>query len=212
MQSWHILRGGEIYLGLRGDVDVARLADIVEAQDTVALLGLLNRRRVVRGDTVYVPAGMLHAIGPGILLAELQEPEDLSILLEWSGFELDGARDGHLGLGFDRALEAVDGRALSEDALDALISSDAWGSGALPPAATEYFRLERYRIATSAPVRVKPGFAVMIVTRGSVVASSAGGVVELPSGSTAVVPWSDGITTLTGSGDVLVARPPAPPG
>ena len=39
---------------------------------------------------VLVPAGVLHAIGEGVLLVELQEPEDLSILLEWRGFELDG--------------------------------------------------------------------------------------------------------------------------
>ena len=57
---------------------------------------------------VLVPAGRLHAIGEGVLLLELQEPEDLSILLEWGGFALDGERDGHLGLGFDLALSAVD--------------------------------------------------------------------------------------------------------
>jgi hypothetical protein len=35
---------------------------------------------------VLVPAGTPHAIGAGVLLVELQEPTDLSVLLEWAGF------------------------------------------------------------------------------------------------------------------------------
>ena len=60
------------------------------------------------GDRVLVPAGMPHAIGRGILLVELQEPTDFSVLLEWEGFAIDGRAEGHLGLGFDVALGCVD--------------------------------------------------------------------------------------------------------
>ena len=38
-----------------------------------------------------------HAIGPGVFLAELQEPTDLSILLEWHGFLDDGTEAGSCG-------------------------------------------------------------------------------------------------------------------
>jgi hypothetical protein len=44
----------------------------------------------------------------GITLVELQEPTDFSILLEWAGFAIDGVTEGHLGLGFDLALTALD--------------------------------------------------------------------------------------------------------
>jgi hypothetical protein len=38
-----------------------------------------------------VPAGLPHAIDPGLFLVELQEPTDFSVLLEWEGFAADGA-------------------------------------------------------------------------------------------------------------------------
>ncbi len=51
--------------------------------------------------------GWSHAIESGIFVLELQEPTDLSILLEWDGFAVDGDKDGHLNLGFDVALDAL---------------------------------------------------------------------------------------------------------
>jgi mannose-6-phosphate isomerase len=74
----------------------------------------------------YVPPGVLHAVGKGVFLVELQEPEDLSILLEWRGFELDGERDGHLGLGFDLALEAVECRSRSSEEIRQLVRPAGW--------------------------------------------------------------------------------------
>jgi len=50
---------------------------------------------------------VVHAIEAGIFVLELQEPTDLSILLEWDGFAVDGDKDGHLDLGFDTALDAL---------------------------------------------------------------------------------------------------------
>ena len=203
VEAWHILVGGDVYLGLREDANPAALVALVDAQAVDELLGLLHRRRVAPGDTVYVPAGMLHAIGPGILLAELQEPEDLSILLEWEGFELDGRTHGHLGLGFDTALTAVDHRALAPGDLDALVSGG--GEQALPPAADDYFRLERVQGAAT----LDPGFAVLIVTHGVVEIAAGGSALRLAAGGTAVVPWSAGPLTVTGDGELLVARPPS---
>ena len=100
----------------------SELLDIVARQDTDALLGLLHRLTVAAGDAVYVPPGVLHATGEGVFLVEVQEPEDLSILLEWRDFELDGERDGHFGLGFPVVIDAVDAR---------VAPSPRWRAGSL---------------------------------------------------------------------------------
>ncbi len=42
-----------------------------------------------------------------MLIAELQEPTDLSLLCEWEGFPIR-AEDSHLGIGWDRAVQALD--------------------------------------------------------------------------------------------------------
>jgi mannose-6-phosphate isomerase len=56
---------------------------------------------------VHVPAGVPHALGEGVLIAEVQEPTDFSLLCEWDGFPI-AAEDSHLGLGWDVAVEALD--------------------------------------------------------------------------------------------------------
>ena len=85
-----------------------RCARWVDAQDHDALLGALNPVAVSAGDAVFVPAGVPHAIGDGILIAELQEPTDLSILLEWDGFGIADEQAATLGLGWDVALASVE--------------------------------------------------------------------------------------------------------
>jgi mannose-6-phosphate isomerase len=97
----------DLWVGLRDDVDPGRYRDWIERQARDELLGSLNHLTVTVGDVVYVPAGVPHAIGAGILIAELQEPTDYSVVCEWAGYPIDPA-DAHLGLGWDVALGALD--------------------------------------------------------------------------------------------------------
>jgi len=207
-EAWYILSPGTVFLGLRQDVDPVALRDLVDTQQTGRMLDLMHSIDVEPHDTVYVPPGVLHAIGPGILLAEVQEPEDLSILLEWTGFELDGAADGHLGVGFELALTAVETHGRSRaDILSLVQYSDADGP-VLAPGSLEFFRLDRVSGAHEFPA----GFAVIIGLAGSMTLTTGGGAtVGLARGSTTLVPFAAGSMTITGDGTVLVARPPVPP-
>ena len=146
-----------------------------------------------------MPPGELHAIGAGVFRLELQQPEDLSILLEWNGFALDGERDGHLGVGFEVALSAVNvrGRAVRE--------LNAAGSRSLFTAdADAYFRLSR--VVVEGDSTVDEGFAIIVVTEGEVVV---GDGLRMPRGTTAVFPAAVGPIRMRGDGVVLVCRPPA---
>ena len=148
-EAWLIVatRAGEaeVWLGLQEAVEPERYRSWIEEQDTDALLSSLHRLVVRPGDVVFVPAGVPHAIGGGALIVELQEPTDFSILCEWKGFPVDPA-DAHLGLGWDRALEA-----LWLDAFEPRLG--------LPEEAGEFFRVDE---------RPKPAgrFAVLIVLEG----------------------------------------------
>ena len=115
----------------------------MNAQDAEAMLGAMRELPVVAGDAVFVPAGAPHAIGEGILMVEVQEPTDLSVLLEWDGFELS-EDEGHLDLGWDTALGALDRSAWDEARVEALRGPGA-GRSMLPPAADAWFRAERVR-------------------------------------------------------------------
>jgi mannose-6-phosphate isomerase len=213
-EAWHILAAGEVFLGLRLPVTRERLLELVAYQDTEALLGLLHRREVVPGDTVYVPPGVLHAIGEGVLLAEVQQPEDLSILIEWRGFDIDGTADGHLGVGFDVAVGALELTARTDEALDALITragalaGEQANGSVLAPAAAPYFRAERY--AFSGRQNLEKGYAVLVIVEGAVELGYVGRRLPTLAGDTVLVPYAAGPLELTGSATVLVFRPPAP--
>lgn len=202
--AWYILSGGTVHVGLTRDIDAVELAALVADQDVAALLGLLHEVTVSPGDVVWVPPGELHAIGAGVLLLELQQPEDLSILLEWQGFAIDGTRAGHLGLGFDVALRAVTRTARGIDELRGLVHPAPTSGSVFPAAADAYFRLER--IPVDGEAVVAPGFAILVVTRGAPEIGSK----AAPKGSTLLLPASDGTVTVRGTGELLVARPPAP--
>jgi mannose-6-phosphate isomerase len=113
-EAWIVLdtrdEEAEVWIGLREPVEPERYLGWIEEQDVDSLLGSLNRLPVRRGDVVYVPAGVPHAIGAGLLIAELQEPTDFSIVCEWHGFPIR-PEDSHLGLGWAAALHAFDLRA-----------------------------------------------------------------------------------------------------
>ncbi|HJW61733.1 MAG TPA: class I mannose-6-phosphate isomerase, partial [Actinomycetota bacterium] len=99
-EAW-VIAGTEVpepvvHLGFREAMGAGPLAELVAAQRVEPLLASLNTVPVAAGDTVLVPAGLPHAIGQGVLLVELQEPTDLSVLLEWEGFAIDGRAQGHL--------------------------------------------------------------------------------------------------------------------
>jgi mannose-6-phosphate isomerase len=110
-EAWIVLdtrRGeAEVWVGLREPVEPERYRAWIEEQDVDRLLGSLNSLTVRPGDVVYVPAGVPHAIGPGVLIAELQEPTDLSFLCEWHNFPVR-PEDSHLGLGWESAVKALD--------------------------------------------------------------------------------------------------------
>jgi mannose-6-phosphate isomerase len=183
------------------------LKSLVMSQDVDALLGILHRVDVRPSDVVYVPPGVLHAIGEGVFLVELQEPEDSSILLEWRDFELNGERDGHLGLGFDLALEAVECRGRSEEDIREQVRAAGFGPSVLPAAADPYFVLER--VALDGEANIDPGFTVLVMLTGEADLENERRL-RLGAGSTAVAPNAFGRLVLHGRGELLACRPPRP--
>lgn len=208
-EAWVIVatRGAEplVHLGFTRDVEAAELAGWVDRQDAAAMLGALHALPVSAGDAVLVPAGTPHAIGEGILLVELQEPTDLSILLEWEGFEVDGRADGHLGIGFDVALQAVDRTGTAPAALEELRRARADGP-VLPAAADPFFRADR----VGAGVTLDPGFGVLVVLDGEGVARTGDGLTALRRGDTWLIPHAAGPVALEGRVEAIRCRPPAP--
>jgi mannose-6-phosphate isomerase len=205
-----------VYLGFRDEIPAGVLAGWVASQDVPALFGALHRVPVGPGDSVLVPAGTPHAIGPGVFLAELQEPTDLSILLEWRGFLDDATEAGSLGLGYQRVLAAVDRTGWSQQRLagvcrrPASAAADGGVTRLLPPAADPFFRAELLQPASD--LDVPAGYAVWIVAGGAgTLLTEHGGPLPLHRGMTVLVPYADGAARLSGGIQVIRCLPPGLP-
>jgi mannose-6-phosphate isomerase len=208
-EAWYVLDAdpdAAVYLGWLEDLDPDEVARRRDAQDGNWMLDRMHRIGVRPGDGILVPSGLVHAIGAGVFVAEVQEPTDFSILLEWS-VTTQSREDSHLGLGFDRAMAAVSHAALSTSELASLVrraDSDIAAplQPCLPAVGDQYFRLHRAGTGAAVPA----GFAVLLVLEGSGHATGAG-TVALATGEAWVVPAAYGDWTLSGDLTVLVARP-----
>lgn len=206
-EAWYILDGGTVHLGFKRDVESEELGRWVSGQDSQAMLEAMHEVSVTAGDGVYIPPGLPHAIGAGVFLLELQEPEDLSILLEWKGFNVDGVADGNLGLGFTTALQAAERRQYTELELQGLVTR-ADGVGAFPVGSEEYFRGERVEV--SSRVALDQGFSILVVVEGQGTLTTGNATSSaLIRGDTVLVPYSAGDLEITGALRLLRCRPPA---
>lgn len=220
-EAWYVLdapEGAQVGVGFREQMSLSQVADWVANRDSDALLGALQTRTVRPGDAMLVPAGLPHTVQSGVFVLELQEPTDLSILLEWQDFAVDGVKDGHLDLGFETALQAVDLAAVSASDLDRLVvtAEQINGAGlrsAMPAEADAYFRAHRFDTGHG-EVTVPAGFAIVIVLEGTGVLRSHTGSLEVARGDAVLVPFAAGDVTLHGLGDQhlvgVACRPPAP--
>lgn len=80
-EMWYIIeadKGSELIYGLRDDVSEQRFEELVRRGD---FENALNRVKVKAGDCYFIPAGQVHAIGKGILLAEIQQNSDTTYRL-----------------------------------------------------------------------------------------------------------------------------------
>jgi mannose-6-phosphate isomerase len=204
-EAWIIVEaepGASVRLGFAADTELATVREWMRTQDSAAMLAALRELPVTPGDAVLVPAGTPHAIGEGILLVELQEPTDLSVLIEWSGFELT-EDDGHLNLGWDLALAALDRSAWDDDRLAAVRTA---GAGLLPTAADPYFRADR--LADGAHLR--RGFAILVILSGEGTLATEGGEQPVRRGDAVLVPFGAGDGELRGNATAIRCRPADP--
>jgi len=192
-EAWIVLDAApeaSVRLGFARDVGRDELARWVAEQDVTALLGATNEVPVAAGDALFCPAGAPHAIGPEILLVELQEPTDFSVLLEQEGFPV-AAEDALLRLPLDVALDCVDRRAYPPERVAEL--RGARTGSLLPPVADGFFRAEL--LDRGAAVT---GFAVLVVIEGEGELVGQWGTTPVTRGTTLVLPHGAGAARVAG--------------
>lgn len=105
-EMWHVIAaepGAGLYVGFNQKVTKEQY---VKAVEEGTLAELLKFYPVQPGDTFMIPAGTVHAIGKGVLLAEIQQPSDVTFrIFDWNRVDDEGnPRELHTA----EALEAID--------------------------------------------------------------------------------------------------------
>jgi mannose-6-phosphate isomerase len=105
-EAWYIVAvepGSVVYAGLRAGIDRAGLQSAIDHHDIEQALHSLHPRP---GDVLFIPAGTVHALGAGLLVAEIQQSSDTTFrLYDWNRVDADGnSRQLHV----DQGLEVTD--------------------------------------------------------------------------------------------------------
>ncbi|GAB7088422.1 type I phosphomannose isomerase catalytic subunit [Marinifilum fragile] len=105
-EMWYVIeadKGSELIVGFNQEVDKAKyVAKLEEGK----LEEILNNEPVKKGSCFFIPAGRVHAIGKGILLAEIQQTSDVTYrMYDWNRTDDQGnPRELHTEL----AVDAID--------------------------------------------------------------------------------------------------------
>jgi mannose-6-phosphate isomerase len=203
-EAWvvvHAEPGSLIYAGLKPGVN---RGDFAVELGTPGIERLLHRFEAKAGDCVFIPAGTVHAIGAGVVMAEIQEMSDATFRVhDWGRVGADGKpRPLHLAA----ALESTH---FSAGPVNPVVTRPEPVPGGTRErlASCRYFALERLRL--SAPTRVgrDDRFTILlglgggtdVVSRGAATPIGFGDVLLLPAsvGPCEVVPREGNATLLT---------------
>ena len=138
-ELWHIIqadKGSVLYLGFKQGTTQK---DYLKALQNGNLELLLNKIKVKEGDTYYIPAGTVHAIGKGILLTEVQQSSNLTYrIYDWNRLGLDGKpRKLHTEL----ALKAINFSAQPDQKRGNFID-------------THYFKIKKIEVSSSKTIDI----------------------------------------------------------
>ncbi len=196
-EMWHVLRsetGATVAAGFkrrfsRAEVEKSAVDGSIEA--------MLRWWPVQAGDSIYIPAGTVHAIGPGLVLCEIQQSSDVTYRL--------------FDYGRPRALHLAQSLAVADLDTHPGPSRPQWlGQGRTLLAQGPYFRTERLTLAAGSALALRPDsrrFSVLIALEGT------GTLNALPvtGGDVFVLPATGLPCTLSASGTLTLLHtfPPA---
>lgn len=188
-----------IYAGLKKGVTRERFAQALEGGDVEPLLHHFTAKA---GDCIMIPAGTVHAIGAGIVLAEIQQMSDATFRIhDWGRLGDDGKpRELHVR----QALESTDYQAGPVDPTRPEVEPIPGGSRE-KLASCPYFALERWRLrAGSAEIGRSDRFTLVLGLAGEAEVLHDGVPHRIKCGETLLLPAAVGPCTTRAVGEATL--------
>ena len=181
-EAWIVMAcepGATIYAGLKDGVTESDFRDAAAKGETPSMMHSFEPQV---GDCVFIEAGTQHAIGAGLLIAEIQQASNTTFRIDdWGRVGADGKpRELHIEQGiaatnFDRGPVQPQTPAVDADGVETLVSCDK-------------FTIRRHRTKETFSLGGDGSFRILTVIKGS--ADIAGDPAEKPLGlaETALLP------------------------
>lgn len=196
-EAWIILEaeaGAVVFRGVQPDVRAERFFSDLEDQAGESVLSHLVRVPVERGDCVYLPSGICHALGAGIVAAEVQTPSDTTFrVFDWE--RNDPARPLHI----EQARRCMRFGRDQEDGIPGIVRVTERprlrneGSALRPLCSTAFFAVDWIDAMPGSQIAIETGHRPVIwcVVGGSAELRGSGGeALRLRTGDTALLPAS----------------------
>jgi mannose-6-phosphate isomerase len=178
-ECWYIIDakpGACIYKGLKGGTTKEQFAAAI-SDGTCA--DLIEKIEVVVGECHFLPSGTIHAIGAGLLIAEIQEPSDTTYrVFDWNRVGDDGKpRQLHV----EDALESIhfdpSGDDLSVKSVGRLVD-------------TEFFKVDKGHMLEGGEMLVSAGImkVIVVLSGGGKIEGRECETVEFTKGDTVLLP------------------------
>lgn len=205
-EAWYIMEaepGSCLWAGFAEPVD----REVVEqALRQGEIERLLHRVEPRTGDCVFVPAGTVHAIGAGLLVAEIQQMSNNTFRLsDWGRVGADGKpRPLHI----EQGVQAID---YATGPVETTQGEPTDKPGVTRLVSCEQFLLDHWQVSGSARIEVENSFLILTVVEGAI-AVDGDLMTPLLRGQTLLIPAAWGRVQLESAGDspakFLLARLP----
>lgn len=200
-EMWYVMQtepGAKIYTGLKKDItpdECERLALTEVGKGENPFADVIASYDSHAGDCFFLPAGRLHAIGAGNLLAEIQQASDITYrVYDYGRRDADGhTRELHV----EQAKEAIDYHVYR----DYRTAYDR-ESRSVELVACPYFTVRRERIYDHAHIDYRrDSFVIVMCLSGSVTING----ISAHQGETLLVPACDSAFDVEGNAELLTA-------
>lgn len=190
-EMWYVMDadpGAELIVGFNRDVT---REEYQQALDAGKLTDLLHYQAVEPGDGYFINAGKIHAIGAGILLAEIQQSSDVTYRVY--DFDRRDAEGNLRELHTEQALDAMDYQQKDDFRLEySPKANQPQTLAATPYFTTEFLKLDQplHRDLAS-----RDAFTIFLCVSGEAEIATADGAASLRRGQTllipAAAPWAE---------------------
>lgn len=201
-EAWYIVDaepGSKLIVGLKEGVSKKTFIDAFESD---RLEEVLNEVVVQKGDVINIPAGLIHAIGTGILLAEVQQNSDTTYrVYDWKRVGLDGKqREMHV----EKSLDVIDFEGKHSTEIVEGVKATLDGYELTRYISNPYFVLEKLHIPTQASIeKTSDQFELFMCLEGEAIISCETNTINVVAGDSFMIPACVNSYKIKGSVDFI---------